>query len=151
MYEDRSPSGAAFAGAGGATGAGVCLGESGDGFFVAINGGASCGRGAALGCSAGADCLGDGSVGAVGGTIGPGGFNRKVSWMRLLGSSPSSEGDVNFGGAVHNAAIWMQIDNATVTQILGITTPSCLPRNTSVRSLIYPLLPRYDGGIRTTG
>lgn len=150
MYEDRSPSGAGFGGAGGVTVAGACVCESGAGFFIAMTGGDGVGRGAAFGCGDGIDCFGDGAAGAAGGIIGPGGFSRKVSWTRPLGSSPTDDGGVSFGGDVHNSAMWMQTDSANATQILGITTPSGLLRNTSVRSFINPSLQYCDGVTRTT-
>lgn len=113
-------------------------GASGAGLLSAMGGGAGGGRGrgTAFGrCARGAGS-GDGCDGAVGGAGGPGGISRIDNGGLVSGVSPTFGNWTDIGGSSHKAAMCISIDNAMVTHILGITMPSFLLRNASIRSLI---------------
>lgn len=118
-----------------------------------MTGGADGGRGTALG--RGARCAGFdggcGGTGLTGGTGGGAGASLAVSGARIAGVSPDPGIRTFIGGSSHSAAMWIRIDSAMVTQILGITTPSFLLRNTSLRSVINRLLPCRDWGFPGDG
>ena len=125
------------AGAGALTGGatGTDGGVSGAGRLLAMTGGAGGVRVTALGNGTGGvdgvGCAGDGGgTGAGGGACG--GARRTASAPLLAARSGSvSDGKRIFGSHCHSTNAWISSDSTSVTQNVGIVTPSRLARNSS--------------------